>query len=443
MRRLFIILLSFCAVLSCDKSDLEISGQETDLSSGSVPLTIIEQSKVLNNVSKDIEIPSVDMASSDAPCHVFTKLVPGKGLIECHIQVLPLYVFGKEGAAGDYYAVTGYVVAHNADCYNEYTTMSTNEPHMPTKVWGWYMKDLGLHFELLTEDGKPVRSDKVKFFVNPEPSTTIGATIYKKGFEVVLDTSLSVGAGQKEEEGEMSWKILALGNLGVSINWINKSSQVLPDQSVEMSTSSFDRSVTYHFKTNNDMGGYATKFIPPLFRTDQRVDFSWVWHVPSGNYSAVDYGFKGMKFRATINPLYYSKADGRYEITEEEYRIIKSQEIKSNNKPTSWTFDLPGMNRIPTGYIRFKNTTRNYVQSVEIYRQGEYKTKKKSYCSVEGAFSQDESFKTMIRVGTYDLYYELRNGDTGALIGKFYVPDIKIEKGQTAIFSTMNAQKIQ
>jgi len=312
-KHFLLAILFFCAFLSCREIDIETPEQEIDLSSGSIPISIIEQEKVLNNVSKDVVIPSQNLCVAQSPAYVLTEYIPGKGMIECHIQVLPLYAFGNEGVAGDYYAVTGYAVAHNADCYKEYKITSFPGKPMDTDFYGWYMKDLGLHFELLTEEGEPVSADKVSFFVNPEPSTTIGSTVYKKGFDVVLNTSLTVGLCQQEEEGEKSWQILALGNLGLSLNWYDSSSQVLPDQSVEMYTDSQHRNVTYRFKTNNDMGGFATKFIPPLFRTDQRVDFSWVWYVKGGNYSAIDYGFKGMKLKATIDPVYYAKANGKCE----------------------------------------------------------------------------------------------------------------------------------
>ncbi len=308
-----------------------------------------------------------------------------------HVEVLPIYAFGaQDGVSGDYYAVNGYVVAHNAKVFADDNILVHSPYNEQIRRTGWYMSQLSVGLQLLDKDGKAVDNQNVTFFVTPEPSTTIGSTTYKKGFSFSLAPSVTFGSIKKEgtEDEEPTWKKIRMGCVNFGFNWENSSTQDIPDQSVVMSTGPQDRSVSLSLLTNNVKDAIGKSAIPAIAYSDQRFDFSFVWHVDEGSYCAKKGGFGNMTMKMMVNPKYKSSYSGEFHYTPdgsdvppENKKDASVKYYESYNKiqqelSLSETVKLPGINRIPTGYLNMKNTTRNYLTKISLWRTGEYDSNK-------------------------------------------------------------------
>ena len=435
------VLFLFATLAGCTKEDMTQGLDRTPRQTLSTSRMIQEQMSVFNR-SAGIRFNTVN-AYKRLPVYVNTEEEYFSNLLDLHLEVLPMYVFSGNSQSGDYYAVRGYVVSHNADCYSEKMLETHSMDGDKVSMYGWYMSDLGLEFQLLSPDGSPLGPDDVGFYVTPEPSTTIGSTTYLKGFAFSLSPKISIGGVRIPVEGkDPSWKTIALGCVSLGFKWDDSSTQNLPDQSVEMTTDPQNRKVNYHFKTNNIGEDFSSDAIPVLFRTDQRVDFSFVWHVNEGVCCAKDNDFGAMKMKVILNPKYAADITGTVTVTSEEDDYIQIKRLKANCTSQEFSIDLPSMNRIPTGNIFFKNTTRSYATNIRIYREGEFETADEPYCIVKTDLGQNDYISTILREGVYDYIYELKNGDTGESKGTFAVSNVTVQKEEETQISTMNGKRV-
>ena len=391
--------------------------------------------KKIYDLSFDVTIPAVTLLVS--PDTIKSTPISVTKAIDLHIEVLPIYVFGSESYSGDYYAISGYCTMHNGSFYKVVEkSFGSSEVH----AYYWYMSRYNLEFQLLSSDGQKVSNENTSFFVTPEPSTTISSTTYKKGFSFCLSPKLTLGVRQDEDETthELSWKGMLMGVIGLGFKWEDSQTQNLPDQSVELNTGT-TRDVSYTIITNNDENGFGTKYIPEVARTDQRVDFSFVWHLQSGNFCAKDNDLGNMKLQIGITPVYksaaYSENHYSQSVTKVESRVIYTHPTISS------IIDLPGMNRIPVGDVKIKNTTINTMTNILFYRSGEYGINS-PYFSHNGAYNQNEEAEIMMREGKYDIVYELVERDLLNPIGRFMIPGVEVSANGTTETSTIKAEEL-
>ena len=386
--------------------------------------------KKIYDLSFDVTIPAVTLLVS--PDTIKSTPISVTKAIDLHIEVLPIYVFGSESYSGDYYAISGYCTMHNGSFYKVVEkSFGSSEVH----AYYWYMSRYNLEFQLLSSDGQKVSNENTSFFVTPEPSTTISSTTYKKGFSFILSPKLTLGVRQDEDETthELSWKGMLMGVIGLGFKWEDSQTQNLPDQSVELNTGT-TRDVSYTIITNNDENGFGTKYIPEVARTDQRVDFSFVWHLQSGNFCAKDNDFGNMKLQIGITPVYKSAA---YSENSQSVGKVESRVTYTHPKLSS-VIDLPGMNRIPVGDVKIKNTTSNTMTNILFYRSGEYGINS-PYFSHNGAYNQNKEAEIMMREGKYDIVYELVEPNLLNPIGRFMIPGVEVSGNGTTETSTIKS----
>ena len=393
--------------------------------------------KKIYDLSFDVTIPAVQLWKSSYSSYTYDSTpISVTQAIDLHIEVLPIYVFGSEDYSGDYYGISGYCIMHNGSFYKEVKESFGSSVTM--YAYYWYMSRYNLEFQLLSSDGQKVSNENTLFFVTPEPSTTESSTTYKKGFSFSLSPKLTIGTRQEEDKQthELSWKNMLMGVIGFGFKWDDSSSQNLPDQSVELNTGT-TRDVSYTIITNNDENGFGTEYIPMVARMDQRVDFSFVWQLKSGNFCAKDNDLGNMKLQIGITPVYksaaYSKNTYSQSVTKVESRVTYTHPKLSS------TIDLPGMNRIPVGDVKIKNTTINTMTNILFYRSGEYGINS-PYFSHNGAYSQDEEAEIMMREGKYDIVYELVEPTLLNPIGRFMIPGVEVSANGTTETSTIKAE---
>ena len=390
--------------------------------------------KKIYDLSFNVTIPAVKLWESS---YIYNSTpISVTKAIDLHIEVLPIYVFGSEDYSGDYYGISGYCIMHNGSFYKEVKEYLSN-------VWTlyayyWYMSRYNLEFQLLSSDEQKVSNENTLFFVTPEPSTTISSTTYKKGFSFSLSPKLTIGTRQDEDETthELSWKSMRMGVIGLGFKWEDSHTQNLPDQSVELNTGT-TRDVSYTIITNNDEKGFGTEYIPTVARTDQRVDFSFVWHLNSGNFCAKDNDLGNMKLQIGITPEYKSAA---YSMHYETAEKVESR-VKYTHPAISATIDLPGMNRIPVGDVKIKNTASKTMTNILFYRSGEYGINS-PYFSHNGAYNQNGEAEIMMREGKYDIVYELVDPNLLNPIGRFMIPGVEVSGNGTTETSTLKAEDL-
>ena len=387
--------------------------------------------KKIYDLSFDVTIPAVKLWESSYTYNS-TPISVTKA-IDLHIEVLPIYVFGSEDYSGDYYGISGYCIMHNGSFYKE--VKESFGSFVTMYAYYWYMSRYNLEFQLLSSDEEKVSNENTLFFVTPEPSTTISSTTYKKGFSFSLSPKLTIGTRQDEDEQthELSWQNMLMGVIGFGFKWNDSYTQNLPDQSVELNTGT-TRDVSYTIITNNDENGFGTEYIPTVARTDQRVDFSFVWQLKSGNFCAKDNDFGNMKRQIGITPVYKSAA---YSENSQSVGKVESRVTYTHPKLSS-VIDLPGMNRIPVGDVKIKNTSSNTMTNILFYRSGEYGINS-PYFSHNGAYNQNKEAEIMMREGKYDIVYELVEPNLLNPIGRFMIPGVEVSGNGTTETSTIKS----
>ena len=393
--------------------------------------------KKIYDLSFDVTIPPVKLWES---AYIYNSIpISVTKAIDLHIEVLPIYVFGSESYSGDYYGISGYCIMHNGSFYKE--VKESFSSFVTMYAYYWYMSRYNLEFQLLSSDEQKVSNENTLFFVTPEPSTTISSTTYKKGFSFSLSPKLTIGIRQDEDETthELSWKKMLMGVIGFGFKWDDSYTQNLPDQSVELNTGTMTRDVSYTIITNNDENGFGTEYIPTVARTDQRVDFSFVWHLQSGNFCAKDNDLGNMKLQIGITPVYKSAAYSENHSSQSVGKV--ESRVKYTHPKLSSTIDLPGMNRIPVGDVKIKNTTINTMTNILFYRSGEYGINS-PYFSHNGAYNQNDEAQIMMREGKYDIVYELVDPDYLNPIGRFMIPGVEVSANGTTETSTTKAEDL-
>lgn len=393
--------------------------------------------KKIYDLSFDVTIPPVKLWES---AYIYNSIpISVTKAIDLHIEVLPIYVFGSESYSGDYYGISGYCIMHNGSFYKE--VKESFSSFVTMYAYYWYMSRYNLEFQLLSSDEQKVSNENTLFFVTPEPSTTISSTTYKKGFSFSLSPKLTIGIRQDEDETthELSWKKMLMGVIGFGFKWDDSYTQNLPDQSVELNTGTMTRDVSYTIITNNDENGFGTEYIPTVARTDQRVDFSFVWHLQSGNFCAKDNDLGNMKLQIGITPVYKSAAYSENHSSQSVGKV--ESRVKYTHPKLSSTIDLPGMNRIPVGDVKIKNTTINTMTNILFYRSGEYGINS-PYFSHNGAYNQNNEAQIMMREGKYDIVYELVEPDLLNPKGRFMITGVEVSANGTTETSTVQADEL-
>lgn len=462
MKKVYFVLtvIFACTAIAACKKDNAVN--QPSISFGEVKPEILNKEKVMYDLSFDLSVPGTEFYNN--PDELAKCTFPGlhvDNFIEVHVELLPIYVFGSANTSGDYYAVSGYMVAHNAALFHTGTATKDSGWIESDEKKGmndcleyaaWFMSKMNIDFQLLSENSRAVSNDKVSFFVTPEPSTTIGERTYNKGFAFTFQPAVTVGKAKiEDDDGIPTWKKTRLGCVGFGFKWDDSSTQVLPDQTFEMSTGPYDRTVFYTQQINNISTSVREDCSPVVARTDERFDFSWVWHVASGAYSAQDYGFGKMNMKVTVHPILMGNfigsvtrtikdKDDPQKIDYKQY-VFERRNMEFESCADEQILEIPAMNRIPIGNVELKNTTRNYVTDIHIFRSGEKDVAKEAYSSVDGYFGTNESAAFMLREGNYDVVYNVKNGDTGEVIGTFMIENVKVSRDEPCKISTMDGKR--
>lgn len=392
------------------------------------------------NASYDINIPQHIIAKMTptgmGTLSVYSPEVSASGVIDIHLKIFPIHVFGDNPVSGDYYLVEGYLLSHNAELYAE-------RMYKNVHVNAWYPSEFKLKVQMLSPDGKELQSGEADFYTDPTPSTTIGSWTYRKGSSFSIGPKLTFGIARPEKPGGiLSWANSLLGSISFGYNYNSSATQILPDQTVQLVTDFNTAAVNYFFRTNNDTGGYTTQDIPAIFRNDQKIDFSWVWHLKSGNYCAKDNDFGNMKFKVTVAPTYKALYKGT--LYESQGHAVFRGSSTYDHKELTLEGEMPAMNRIPAGDIKLLFVAMSddyYLTNLKVYRSGEYAPDKKPYYSSSKVYGKDEIINIQLREGIYDIVYKVQDG-SGEYESDRIIINQAVEADEVLDISTFIAQPL-
>lgn len=356
---------------------------------------------------------------------------------DIHLDVISLYAYGDNDYSGDYYAVSGYLVAHNAGLGIHsgsiaHTVTYGQETRILTRNYlSTYLGEMSVKCRLLDDQGRPMKTDDAHFFVSPEPSTSIQKTTYYSGFSFSLEFGVSFG---RKPAGKF-----IIPYILPDFSFSNKSTQELPDRTVELNTDYDTRNIDYGFLYQNG-DTFDDEAIPSIFKTDDKMEFSWGWHVYKGKVNSVDDGLKGMKLSIEIDPGYMTNVeyfDSMEPISGHVIDYGLSVKKSSDVSDRTWVIDLPQLDRTPKGDFSFRNQSTSYLDQIVFYNADETASLPVDNFHLEPS----QTYETMLPAGEYEMQYRLIKGD-GTIVGNYKVSDIVIVKDQRTSSSTRNARRL-
>lgn len=141
--------------------------------------------------------------------------------------------------------------------------------------------------------------------------------------------------------------------------------------------------------------------------------------------------------RAVIRPKYKTAYNGK--IVDTHGRAIFKGRASYQHEDLTAELDLPAMNRIPIGDIKLKFATlgSNYqLTELKVYRTGESETAKEPYYSDQGIYGRNEVITIPLRVGKYDLLYNIVDGSSGKTISSDKISGVEVlENKSTETFT--------
>ena len=359
--------------------------------------------------------------------------------VDLHTELSSIYIFGDGDNAGDYYIAMCRLTEHNGSMNVSKYEEHNHEKSTYMEMLSPYIDKMGIQCRLLDHNGNEVKSGDAYFFQTPRPETTIGTTTYTTGVSLSFDLNLCFGK-EPNDEGEYDWKG-SIVPIFPSLIWNNEVTRNLPDQSVELNTDAATRRINWNFVTNNANTMNIAK-LPQFVKSDNVIEFAWVWHVPKGKVNSKDYNTDIMKVEFMLNPMY---AYHYQKLAETSINQI-NEDFDKGYQPTTTpeserkvTIDFPSFDRTPIGQFSFKNVTRNYVKN--IFLTTVKPNGKTAKLELKKVLDTNEYFKQTLQEGNYKLCYSIVNGDTGNVLGDFEIDDIHITHNCQIDISTLDAKR--
>ncbi|MCQ2058228.1 MAG: hypothetical protein MJY71_00145 [Bacteroidaceae bacterium] len=341
--------------------------------------------------------------------------------IDLTIHITPVYSYSINGTdkSGDYYFVTMSMISHNAPLYGLYKKW-----HGAVRTWAhiFYSKNIQWTATLLDSSHNTI-GNRVSFYATPKPESSASGMTYSNGFSAGLNVSGQGGISAGKPTGMIT--------VGGTFTWSSSESRTVQDQSIEMSTGTSDRSVHFSYLTNNLREEDATNdAVPAIARTDQKCEGSWCWRVSGTRDDDNDTKFV---LKLSVDPIYgYMWRHATWTCEGES----KTAHLLNSDERTLY-FEIQNPDRRRNGVLEIKTTNSQYMSNVCIY-------------DLEGnliaespiPMEQNQLERFQIPVGTYNVEYQIQDGDTQEVLGEYVINDVEITTAQTTVVSTLNGKKI-
>ena len=379
----------------------------------------IEDSKFSQHITKTLAVGVDDYQICKVVWSEPDK-VSRHSTVDVNITITPLYAYQENNdasVAGDYYFVTMYVLSHNRPMYELYKKW-----HGAVRTWAHVFYSDKMHFYArLDKDRSNDLSNRLSFFETPNPTSTQSSISYNVGFSAQLNVSAQAGFQNGKFGGSLT--------VGGTFTWSNSRSTTVKDQSIEMNT--WAGGVYYDFITNNVRWEDETNdAIPAIARSDQKCEASWCWKVSGTKDDDTNesfvlqfllYPYYGCQWR---HATWGAEGERKTEcLLPEGYRKMY--------------FPINAPNRQRNGVIEFKNTADLYVADYKIIDSGN-----NVIISSGSAYEKNKVLTYQVPVGKYRIEYNIVDGNTGKVKGKFRFSDVVVNTAKTTELYHAAAEKI-
>lgn len=305
------------------------------------------------------------------------------------------------------------------------------------------MKSLTSKYELVKGSGGTyVSLDRLRFYHEPTPGTTMGSTTYTTGFSAQFNGSLAGSYSQKNGPG-------AQLTLGFNCQWSESSSQTLADVRTELNTEAADKSITYIHTVQNihnkrDWGKWDRDY-PLLSRNDMTCSNAWAWKIPCGTNGVDDNGQASFCIRVTMSAQYGSF---------NWWRGASWDNKRSFDIPEqSFVVEIKAPDRSPFGVFALRNASSLTVAHIKIWRQEDVADgqapESKIHATIPSSYNCNEVARWKLLEGSYHIEFDMVDpGNGNKVVSRWKYDNVHISMGRdensaTTEVSTVDAVSIE
>ncbi|MGN0189482.1 MAG: hypothetical protein ACI395_08210 [Candidatus Cryptobacteroides sp.] len=338
---------------------------------------------------------------------------------EYEVTITPFYAFGVNGKSpSDYYFITANFTSHN---YPLFGTYKKKHGAVPTYAHAFYSENINWKAELITSNTKY----KVSIPDTPSPQTTVGQMKYTSGFSAAVNVSGQLGFTGGAPSGMLT--------IGGTFTWNNVVDLTLSDQTIAMSSDPQAATVQFEYKgLNHQKDDNPEKAVPQILKSDQLCTSSWYWKVDG----VTDNDSTEFKMKIHTDPLYgymYRHCTwGAEGHTKHNVHLLPS-----SNRDITITVKKP--NRIPSGVIEMKCTSKYQVRNVKVLD-----TLSAAVATSESSYDKGFLLRYQVPTGKYTITFDIYDPDAQEgqrLKGQYKYSGIEVTTGNTTYIQTDNATK--
>lgn len=347
------------------------------------------------------------------------------GSITVEFRIYPIYMHSGNGEkAGDYYGVVSTITPHNESMWGPYCAT-----HGKTKlrIYGYWFDQMYVETSLTHLDGSPING--LNYYERPIPENANDSKSYSNGKTYSWTGAISGGCS--------GGKPYVVAQVGMGVSCTSSINYTL--ETINYSLDSSTPNVKYHYSTNavdlrDDWGDWQRihRNFPAPVRTEFSAHSMWVWHVPGD--VAQDNSTTSFKLNTNIKLVYSTWRHWRgtlyFNSNKKEYDVIVPEQ--------SWELGYP--DRTPWGFIKLRNATDKEMAHVKFYD-----AKKEGSEPIEtllSSYGKGEEVKIAFPEGTYNITWDIVDGNTGEKVSSWIYRNVKVVKGKDEISATTQISSV-
>ena len=347
------------------------------------------------------------------------------GSISVEFRVYPIYMLSSNGdKAGDYYGVVSTVIPHNQSMWGPYVGA---HGACRNRIYGFWFSGMNVETSLLASDGSSISG--LEYFERPLPENPNSSKTYSNGHTFSINGSISGGLS--------AGKPYVVGNFGLGGSWTSSTNYTL--ETINYMLDSSSPTVKYRYWTENvkltddwDDWTLINQNFPAPVRSEFSSHTMWVWHVPGSVVK--DNDMRQFKLRTSIRLQYSTWYHWRGSVEYDSNRVDHSLTVPTQE----WTLGRP--ERTPWGFIRLRNATDNEMAHVSIYPEGQESGE--PAVQLESSYGKGEEARVALVEGTYNVVWDIVDGNTGAKISRWIYRNVKVHQGNNDTSATVRISSV-
>ncbi len=347
------------------------------------------------------------------------------GSITVEFRVYPLYMLSSNGdKAGDYYGVVSTVTPHNQSMWGPY---AASHGACRNRIYGYWFSEMDVATSLVNSDGSAVSG--IEYFDRPIPENKNDSKTYSNGHTFSVSGSVTGGMS--------AGKPYLVGQFALGGTWTSSTNYTL--ETINYTLDSSSPTVKYHYWSDNvkltddwDDWSLINQNFPAPVRSEFSAHTMWVWHIPGSVVKDNDTRQFDMKTKIglTYSTWYHWRGAAEYDSNRSNHSVDVPE--------MRWTLERP--DRTPWGFIRLRNATSNEMAHVAFYGEGQESGT--PIAQLTTSYGKGEEARIGLPEGTYNVVWDIVDGDTGTRIGKWIYRNVKVHQGYDETSSTIRISSV-